>query len=538
MKRAYRVDDIRSAEAPLLKAGVPLMERAAWALSQAVIRYLKTRALPIPGASVLALVGTGNNGADTLFAAANLARRSLSVTALCYGAVHKEGFAAAQKAGVRIITNPDNAEVAEAGAAHTIWLDGLLGIGARGALREPLASCVRTLTYVRAHSPAEPYVIAVDVPSGVGIDDGTILSTEGAEGTERSGKPAVLRADMTVTMGADKRALYLPPACHYAGEIVHVPLGFEQHLPPRPALVSLNDADVRDLWIIPGVDDHKYTRGVLGILAGSEQYPGAGALAVAGARSIGIGMVRYAGEAPGVISRFPDVVRARGQVQAWAIGSGLTDVSEAGKILHKAINDGLPVVLDAGALELVYADDVPSTVILTPHEGELAALLRARGEDISTDAVRSCPAQAARLAATLTGATVLVKGSVCVIAAPHGPLFAQGGAPAWLATAGAGDVLAGIIGALLAMHGEQLRSLGEKSGLPGQLAAAGCHIHARAARIAARMGESGYAGSSLALSSGISSVGAYAAHVGAPVTAWDVAQAARQAVFEILNHEF
>ncbi|MCI5826222.1 MAG: NAD(P)H-hydrate epimerase, partial [Arcanobacterium sp.] len=349
MKRAYLVDDVRSAEAPLLDAGVPLMDQAAYALAGAVVRHIRANGLRVPGAAVLALVGPGNNGGDALFAAMYLARRGMSVSAVCHGAVHAEGLAAARHAGVRIIAEPDTETLARAGAASVVWLDGLLGIGAHGALREPLASWVQLLSTLRKRSVVEPFVIAVDVPSGVDVDRGTVPGP-------------VLRADLTVTMGAAKRALYLPPACHLAGEILCVPLGFEPYLPARPALASLADSDVRDLWVVPGPNDHKYTRGVLGVLAGSATYPGAGALCVGGARSTGVGMIRYRGTATGIVERYPDVVHAAGQVQAWAIGSGLSDLHKASEVLQEAVVHSLPVVLDATAIELVHHDDVPATV--------------------------------------------------------------------------------------------------------------------------------------------------------------------------------
>lgn len=528
MKRAYRVADVRAAEEPLLAAGEPLMAEAAFALASAVTQHLRRGGKRIPGAKVLALVGAGNNGGDALFAAAHLARRGLAVNAACHGQVHSAGLAAARAAGVTILNDPCWEELKTAAEAAEIWLDGLLGIGARGALRAPLADWVTRLAQLRIRSAVEPYVIAVDVPSGVGVDDGTLPG-------------AVLPADATVTMGVAKRALYLPPACWYAGEIIPVPLGFEPYLPAQPALACLTAADVRDVWPLPGHQDHKYTRGVLGVLAGSATYPGAGMLVTGGARAIGVGMIRYLGGNERVLERYPDVVHAEGQVQAWTIGSGLADLGAASKVLQDALTNSLPVVLDAKAIELTYRDDVPSTVVVTPHAGELAALLQARGERLSREEVQQAPARAARLAATLTGATVVLKGAVNVIAAPHGPLYAQGGAPAWLATAGAGDVLAGVLGALLAGYGDELAAWGSGRGLPGQLAAAACYVHARAAQIAARAlppaAETGQVAAAERNRAGAaaSRMSAAAENIGIPITASDVVAALPQAIFEILN---
>ena len=503
MRRAYRVDEVRGAEEPLLAAGEPLMDHAAYALAQSVLRYLRSREFRVPGSTVLALVGAGNNGGDALFAAANLARRGVAVTAACAANAHAEGIAAAKRAGVRIVMTPTPEQVAQLGESCGVWIDGLLGIGARGAMREPFSGWVRALNATRFESAAEPFVVAVDVPSGLGVDDGTVPGE-------------VLRADRTVTMGTAKRALYLPPACFYCGEIEEVELGFGRYLPAQPALAQLGDSDVADLWRVPGAQDHKYTRGVVGLMTGSAKYPGAGVLSAGGARATGVGMVRYLGSAPQVIDRYPEVVLQDGQVQAWVIGSGLAELDEASRVLHEAVAEGIPVILDASALPLIYSDDVPSTVIATPHEGELATLLQARGESISRAQVHEAPARAARLAATLTGATVVVKGAVNVIAGAHGPLYVQGGAPAWLGTAGAGDVLAGVMGALAAQYGDVLRDWGEGRGLPAQIAAAACHVHARAAQKAAGISSSGQG-------------------VGHPIAAMDVIDALPAVIGEILG---
>ena len=475
MERAYRADDVRAAEEPLLAAGEPLMDRAAYAVAQRAIRYLRESGQRIPGSTALALVGSGNNGGDALFAAANLARRGLSCRAALLGTPHEAGLAAARAAGVGIIdvvgADVPEVELSKLAAWGGIWIDGILGIGVRGAAREPIAGFLRLLDDERRASAAEPFVIAVDVPSGIGVDDGTLPG------------PA-LRAHATVAMGCAKPGLLLPPAARLAGEIDVVELGFSLG---APAVLSLGDADVADLWDVPGVDDHKYTRGVLGMHTGSGEYPGAAVLGVGAALATGPGMVRYLGEAKdAVVGAHPETVTAPGRIQALVIGSGQTQVSdEASHAFQEALAEGIPVVLDAGAIELVHFDDVPSTVVITPHAGELTLLLNTRGEKLSRAEVEAAPARAVRLAAALTGATVVLKGATDLVAAPDGPLFAQSGAPGWRATAGAGDVLAGVIGALLAGYGDEIAALGHGKGIPAMLAAGGCHLHARAADLAA-----------------------------------------------------
>ncbi|AWE42036.1 MULTISPECIES: NAD(P)H-hydrate epimerase [unclassified Actinobaculum] len=459
MKRAYRCDDIREAEAPLLEAGVPLMQQAAAALASETLREWRSRGNRIPGTRVLLLVGAGNNGGDALYAGARLARRGMAVMALLASShVHPEGLAAAQQAGVRVVDGLPSADVV---------IDGLVGIGARGPLREPLAGVVQALGQRRTE-----LTVAVDVPSGVGGDDGAVSGP-------------VVTADITVTMGALKPGLLLDPGRRHVGRIIRVPLGFEAHLPSEPAAITLEAPEIARLWRVPDADSHKYSRGVAGLMTGSPRYPGAGLLSVDAALASGCGMVRYVGQrelAGVVVQRCPEVVTAPGRVQTWVLGSGIdmddeVAASEVARRLHEAVAEELPVVLDAGAISLAYTTDLPENVVLTPHAGELVALLAARGEHLSRHDVETGPARAARLAATLTGATVHLKGAIDVACSPDGPLYVQSNAPAWRGTAGAGDVQAGLLGGLLAQWGRAAAH-------PARLAAAAAAIHARAAAIA------------------------------------------------------
>ncbi|WP_152815177.1 NAD(P)H-hydrate epimerase, partial [Georgenia subflava] len=496
MIRAHTAADVRAAEAPLLAAGNPLMASAAFALATVVTGELRRRGGRVSGSVVLLLVGGGNNGGDALYAGAHLVRRGCQVHAALLSAhAHPGGTEAARAAGVRlheVHRESDPADVVVALARRAgVWVDALTGIGARGPLRDPLGPVVAALAAERAAWPDEPLVVAVDVPSGIGVDDGTVPGP-------------VLPADVTVTMGTAKPGLLLPPAADVAGRVEVVELGLSGPLAAGdgPSVCTLTGADVADLWPVPGPGDHKYSRGVLGLVAGSQTYPGAAALAAAGALRTGLGMVRYLGpEVPTAMVRqhHPEVVAVPGRVQAWVLGPGVdpADVARAQQLeehLAGALDARLPVVLDAGALALVHEDahpDLPATAVLTPHAGELAALLTARGEDTDRDAVEAAPARHARLAAEITGATVLLKGAVTVVAAPDGPLYAQDDATPWLATAGAGDVLAGVLGALLAAYGDVLAEdvrgdvPSDGAGLPASLAAAAALVHGRAARLAA-----------------------------------------------------
>ena len=231
----------------------------------------------------------------------------------------------------------------------------------------------------------------------------------------------------------------------------------------------------------PGPGDHKYTRGVVGLWAGSESYPGAAVLAASGAVRAGAGMVRLS--APRrvedlVLAVRPEVVPAAGRVQALVLGPGIdpadtTRADEVRTVLASTLGPcgkdrqcptRIPTVVDAGALSILselLTEDLSCTPlhVLTPHAGEAAALLIAL-EDQGTSAqetrqwsrerVEAHPGLAARELCRLTGATVLLKGATTLIAAPQRPLVSVDGGPGWMASAGSGDVLAGILGAVLA----------------------------------------------------------------------------------------
>ena len=199
-------------------------------------------------------------------------------------------------------------------------------------------------------------------------------------------------------------------------------------------------------WPVPGGRDHKYTRGVVGIDAGSSRYPGAALLAVAGALGAGPGMVRYLGSAPGefVISRHPSVVLADGQVQALVLGPGWGHREDAGERLEAACAREVPMVLDADALRRL-PHPLPGGCLLTPHPGEMAALL-----GIARREVEAAPVETARQAAVAFRATVLLKGGIQPVATPDGRVRLALPGPAWSAQAGSGDVLAGACGTLLA----------------------------------------------------------------------------------------
>ncbi|GAA1842018.1 NAD(P)H-hydrate dehydratase [Microbacterium koreense] len=258
--------------------------------------------------------------------------------------------------------------------------------------------------------------------------------------------------------------------------------------------------DVARVVRAPGADDDKYSRGVVGIRTGSATYPGAAVLGVEAAWRTGVGMVRYVGSASeAVLARRPETVTAAGRVQAWVIGSG-TDAAPRPESETTALRDILagesPVVVDAGALDL--AVDAAAPVIVTPHDREHARLREACGLDPRVDDRVKAAVETARA----LGVVVLLKGARTVIADADGATRRLMVDVPWLATAGTGDVLAGVLGALTAASDAD----------PTEIAASAVWVHARAGEIAA------------------------CAHgpSGGPITALDVAEHLPRAVGEVL----
>ncbi|MCW2868485.1 MAG: carbohydrate kinase, partial [Marmoricola sp.] len=344
------------------------------------------------------------------------------------------GLAALRSAGGSVV------ELARARVPDVV-VDGILGIGGRPGLRPDAQEAL-------ARFP-DATVVAVDVPSGVEVDTGR---TDGAHVT----------ADLTVTFGTHKVAHLVDPAAMACGTVHLVELGLD--LPPAP-VEALQTADVAALLPVPGPFDHKYLRGVVGIRAGSQTYPGAAVLSTSAAVAGLAGMVRYLGSATEAVrARHPEVVAASGRVQAWVVGSG--GDSDAEQALAESLEDGVPVVVDADAL--VHVRPGSGTLVLTPHAGELARMLEVERSEIEADQLGS-----ARRAAAAYDAVVLLKGRRTVVARPDGRVRVTTSGVPWLAVAGAGDVLAGLVGALLA------------AGLdPWDAASCGSWLHGAAAALA------------------------------------------------------
>ncbi len=447
MRHYYSAAAIRAAEAPLL-AGLPdgaLMRRAAYGLAAAVIGELRARAGGVAGRRVCAVVGSGDNGGDALWAATFLRRRGAAADAILLNPdrAHAKGLAAFRKVGGRIVEN--------VAAKTDVVIDGVVGISASGPLRPAAAKA-----FAGVEDAGIP-VVAVDIPSGIDVATGAITG------------PAV-RAALTVTFGGLKPVHALADC----GRVRLVDIGLDL---PDTDIHGFEAADAKTCWPVPGPGDDKYTQGVTGILAGSSTYPGAAVLCTGAAVASTSGMVRYTGSAHAeVLSHYPEVVAApspaaAGRVQSWVVGPGLGTEEAGAAALWFALETNLPVLVDADALTILAAHpdlvvNRQAPTVLTPHAGEFARLAGAPPGDDRIGAARKLADQ--------MSCAVLLKGNVTVIAEPGGPVYLNPAGQSWAATAGSGDVLSGMIGALLA------------AGLPaGEAAAAAAFVHARAAACAA-----------------------------------------------------
>jgi ADP-dependent NAD(P)H-hydrate dehydratase / NAD(P)H-hydrate epimerase len=445
MRHYYSVDAIRDAEAPLL-AGLPdgaLMKRAAFGLATEIVRELTARTGGVAGRRVCAVVGSGDNGGDALWASTFVLRRGAAADAILLSPdrTHRKGLAAFLKAGGRIVESVS--------ATTDLVIDGVVGISGSGPLRPAAAEVFE--------AAAEIPVIAVDLPSGIDAMTGAITG------------PAV-HAAHTVTFGGLKPVHALADC----GDVTLIDIGLDL---PDSELLGFEDDDVAARWPVPGPHDDKYTQGVTGILAGSSTYPGAAVLCTGAAVAATSGMVRYAGSGHSqVLAAWPEVIAtptaaAAGRVQAWVVGPGLGTDDAGAAALWFALETDLPVLVDADGLTILAAHpdlvvNRTAPTLLTPHAGEFARLAGSPPGDDRISATR-------KLADAL-GATVLLKGNVTVIADPGGPVYLNPAGQSWAATAGSGDVLSGMIGALLA------------AGLPpAEAAAAGAYVHAHAAALSA-----------------------------------------------------
>lgn len=471
---AYPSRTVRDAEVPLLEAGAPLMARAAAALARFCSEVLRARRGLVTGSRVCVLAGPGNNAGDALFAAAALARLGARVGVIVlFGTTHGDGLAAAVRAGADVIDLDSGQDTAQRTAALTeltragLVLDGILGTGGRRGLPPHVARLIRDWR----ESEFGGTVVAVDMPSD--LDPAS------------AGPESRIHADATLTFGGLKAELIDPRSARFTGPVHVVDIGLG--LSAEAAVAELlAPEDLATEFPRPGPESHKYSRGVIGVVAGSREYPGAGVLTTGAAVGTAPGMVRFLGAhdvGERVLDRHAEVVLGPGRLDALVVGSGDPETGAIETGLATIAGTAVPVVLDAGAIEMVgHAEAAPvpgaagrlhgRPVVLTPHAGELSRLLsRLLGEIITAGRVAADPLLWARRAAADTGHIVLLKGSQTVIACPDGFAVLPAPGPASLATAGSGDVLTGIIGTLLAAAQAKRRTGGEDGPMPDRVVA-------------------------------------------------------------------
>lgn len=459
MRVAWTVAEVRAAEA---ESGVPehvLIDRA----STRVARRAAAMLGGVYGARVLVAAGPGHNGADALWAGERLRQRGAAVDVYLplgeprdeHGAEPLRRLRAAGARGLRERVTYD------------LMLDGILGVGGRVPEWDEQPAWAPLL------AQGARRVLAVDVPTGLDADTGR-------------GGAWTVRATATVTFGRLKPGLVV--GVEYAGLVEVAPIGLGPRggwsgYPPADATTFVVEADDVASYVgTPPVGTHKFSRGVVGICAGSEGYPGAAALACRGAQLAGCGYVRLV--APGPVAdlvraSYPEVVAQDGHARAWVVGPGLGTDDRALGLLREALATNAPVVVDADGLTLLAGHrdllrrDPPT--VLTPHTGEFERLTGVGRQDAERD-----PIGVARAAARDLGCVVLLKGSTTVVTDGRTAVLNPTGTP-WLATAGTGDVLAGVIGAFLLRGGSDTVTS----------VAAAAWLHGMAARLAA--GEPGAA---------------------------------------------
>jgi hydroxyethylthiazole kinase-like uncharacterized protein yjeF len=427
--------EMRAAEAEAIAAGTPartLMERAGTAAAEAIWRFSG----PLP---TLVLCGPGNNGGDGYVIARRLAERGAQVRVAALAEPRGPDARSAREAW------PGAVESLADAAPAPLVVDALFGTGLTRPLDETV---VRRLGALAAAARVR---VAVDLPSGVATDDGAILSP-------------VPGYDLTIAFATLKPSHLLQPAARHMGRIAVADIG----IGAESRLVVLGKPSLGR----PGPDDHKYSRGYLLVVGGA--MPGAAALAATAAAKAGAGYVALVGEGGSVpnavVRRPPDALAealADPRVDAVLVGPGLGRDSAAWDRLGAAMSSPHPLVLDGDALWLLAERGCPSErgapIVSTPHRGEFRRLYGAEGSKLA----------AARSAARRTGHTVVYKGSDTVIAGPDGEAAISPPGSPWLASAGTGDVLAGIVAAQCA------------AGLPAfEAACAGVWLHARSAELA------------------------------------------------------
>jgi ADP-dependent NAD(P)H-hydrate dehydratase / NAD(P)H-hydrate epimerase len=422
---------MREAEALAIANGVSvdvLMERAGAAVAETIWRFGG-------GCETLILCGPGNNGGDGYVAARRLRAQGLGVRIAASDEPRTEVAQRARAGWSGPVERFD-----ETTAPAPVLVDALFGIGLSRRLEEAIATPLKRL------ANQAKFRIAVDVPSGIGADDGAMLGA--------------VSMDLTLALGRLKPGHLLQPAAGLCGTVHVADIGVAAASPVQVIL--------RPLLPFPRSDDHKYRRGMVLIAAG--EMPGAAMLAARAAQRAGAGYVILASDnnqspSLAIVRRAFDVALVDPRASAVVIGPGLGQSPQARAQIVATIASNIPLVIDADGLSLLHLTSLASRrapLILTPHEGEFERLF---------GTVQGSKIDRALDAAQRSGATIILKGADSVVASPDGRVGVNPVASPWLASAGTGDVLAGIAGAMLGR------------GLPAfEAACAAVWLHSDAAR--------------------------------------------------------
>jgi ADP-dependent NAD(P)H-hydrate dehydratase / NAD(P)H-hydrate epimerase len=461
-------DGMRALEAAAFAAGIPereLQERAGLAVADVVSARL------IEPARVIALVGAGNNGRDAVVAGRHLSARGhrVQLHLVPRHAVTDSELAALRSAGIDAsILDLDAEQHPRLRAdleACNVAVDGLLGIGARGPMRPGLARVAMLVNTIRA-ARRELLVVAVDVPSGLDADDGSLPGV-------------VVRADITVTFGAVKRGLLTFPGAGSAGRLEPRPIGLPRDaVDPHPIRI-LDESVVQSLVPTRPLDAHKYRLGRVLVVAGSDQFVGAACLGAGAAARSGCGLVSVvSAETVKLVlaTRLPEatypipsldleaapdaaasaVADLLPSYQALLLGPGIGRSVSTERFVRSLLTRNVhaerpvPTVVDADGLNVLsgwerWWEEIGPGHLLTPHAGEMARLA-----GTNSDAVTASPWDVATECAARWDQAIALKGPFTSIAAPSQRTWVYPRANPALATAGTGDVLAGLCAGLAA----------------------------------------------------------------------------------------
>jgi ADP-dependent NAD(P)H-hydrate dehydratase / NAD(P)H-hydrate epimerase len=454
------VQQMRALEAAAFASGIDepaLQQRAGCAVAEEVFRLVQ------PEDRVVVLVGHGNNGRDGAVAADWLSRHQVPVdlVLLPRHALSVQELASLQAHGVSVTSSASGSAVEQVLSNATVAIDALVGIGARGALREPLAAMARRLNIARAARRASLHVVALDVPSGVDADTGAI------EGD-------AVWADSTVTLGGVKQGLLRLPGAERVGRLIPRSIGIPESAEADLPYSVLDEPELARLVPARPLDSHKYRFGRVLVVGGTDHYPGAPVLCCGAAARIGAGLVTLASTREvrlNVSAHLAEVtytaedvsstdgVPAARQLEAYVqsastvligpgLGRGQATTDFVGELLRLRRTEQRLVIDADGLFALSEMEDWPrllgATAVLTPHSGELERLVGHKLSDAEPNWER-----AGRLAAEW-GCVLVAKGPFTAIASPDGRVDVWPRANPALATGGTGDVLAGITAGLLA----------------------------------------------------------------------------------------